>query len=197
MDFSNQSFNDIFDEVTELLEEREVKNNKWLNPDGSPKRNYIWKISSKTPQGDAGENVVRNALDYVLSQLYGNDVDVSIVNKGKGDFDIKVIIPSLNVVIKIEVKTATEDVNGSHQFNGLKKNIDYDFAFLFGIGPENFFFKIESHQHLCETMTTNMSKNVKGSYKYTINQKNLIQFNPQNLYNELISCKVITELPQC
>lgn len=187
MDFSNQSFSDIFDEATELLVEREAKNSKWLNPDGSPKRNYIWKISSKTPQGDAGENVVRNALDYVLSQLYGNDVDVSIVNKGKGDFDIKVIIPWLNDLIKkFEVKTATEDVNGSHQFNGLKKNIDYDFAFLFGIGPENFFFKIESHQHLCETMTTNMSKNVKGSYKYTINQKNLIQFNPQNLYNELI-----------
>lgn len=187
INFANQSFDDIFDEATELLTEREAENSKWLNSDGSPKRNYIWKISSKTPQGDAGENVVRNTLDYVLSQVYGNDVDVSIVNKGKGDFDIKVYIPSMDKVIKFEVKTATEDVNGYHQFNSLKKNIDYDFAFLFGVAPENFYFKIESHQHLCETMTTNMSKNVVGPYKHTLNQKNdLIDFNPQNLYNELV-----------
>jgi hypothetical protein len=192
IDFSNQSFDDIFDEVTELLTKREAENSKWLNSDGSPKRNYIWKIGSKTPQGDAGENVVRNTLDLVLSEVYGNDVEVSIENKGKGDFDIKVFIPSLDKVIKFEVKTATEDVNGAHQFNGLKKNIDYDFAFLFGVAPENFFFKIESHQHLCETMTTNMSKNVVGSYKHTLNQKrDLIDFNPQNLYNELVSCGIV------
>lgn len=191
LNFANHSFNDIFDEVTELLTEREAGNSKWLNADGSPKRNYIWKIGSKTPQGDAGESIVRTTLEYVLSQVYGNDVEVSIENKGKGDFDIKVFIPSPNKTIKFEVKTATEDVNGCHQFNGLKKNIDYDFAFLFGVAPENFFFQIKSHQFLCETMTTNMSKNVEGSYKHTIAQRDLIDFTPQNLYNELISCGIV------
>jgi hypothetical protein len=191
IDFSNQSFEDIFEEATELLAEREAKNSKWLYPNGSPKPNYIWKIGSKTPQGDAGESVVRITLEYVLSAVYGNDVEVKIENKGKGDFDIVVFIPSLNKTIKFEVKTATEDVNGSHQFNGLKKDIDYDFAFLFGVGPEDFFFKIQSHQYLCENLTTNMSKNVEGSYKYTISQKNLVDFTPQNLYDQLVHCKII------
>ena len=89
---------------------------------------------------------------------------------------------------KIEVKTATEDVNGCHQFNGLRKDVDYDFAFLFGVAPEDFFFDIASHEYLCETMTTNMSKEVVGSYKHTIAQKNLKKFNTKNVYETL--CKI-------
>ncbi len=175
-----------------MLSDREAEENKWLNIDGSPKKNYIWKYSSKTKQGDAGESVIRTTLDYILSEVYGSDVEVTIANKGKGDFDVKVYIPSLDKIIKIEAKTATEDVNGSHQFNGLKKNIDYDFAFLFGVAPEDFYFTIESHEYLCETMTTNMSRDVEGSYKYTLSQKCLIKYTPQNLYEELLSKGIIS-----
>ena len=65
------------------------------------------------------------------------------------------------------------------------KDVDYDFAFLFGVGPEDFFFDIASHKYLCETMTTNMSKEVVGSYKHTIAQKNLNAFTTDNLFNKL------------
>ena len=109
-----------------------------------------------------------------------------MVNKGKGEFDIEVYIQSENRVITFEVKTATEDVNGSHQFNGLKKDVNYDFAFLFGVAPEDFFFKIEPKQYLCENMTTNMSKDVEGSYKHTLSQTKLLKYTPQNLYDELL-----------
>jgi len=192
LDISQKTFDDIFEENTEMLAKRESEDNKWLNKDGSPKKNYIWKYASKTKQGDAGESVIRTTLEYVLSEVYGSDVEVTIVNKGKGDFDVKVYIPTADKTIKIEAKTATEDVNGCHQFNGLKKHIDYDFAFLFGVAPEDFYFVIESHKYLCETMTTNMSKDVEGSYKYTVSQKNLIEYTPQNLYEALVNIGIVS-----
>jgi len=192
MNFSQKTFDDIFEENSEILSKREAEENKWLNADGSPKKNHPWKYASKTKQGDAGESVIRTTLDYVLSEVYGCDVEVTIVNKGKGDFDVKVYISSLDKTIKIEAKTATEDVNGCHQFNGLKKHIDYDYAFLFGVAPEDFYFAIESHEYLCETMTTNMSKDVEGSYKYTVAQKRLIEYTPQNLYEALIDKGIVS-----
>lgn len=191
IDFSQHTFADIMEETTENLIEREAERNKWLNADGSRKKNYWWKYASKTKQGDSGESLVRTTLEYVLSEIYGNKVQCSVVNKGKGEFDVEVYIPSEDKTITFEVKTATEDVNGSHQFNGLKKDVNYDFAFLLGVAPEDFFFKIESRQYLCDNMTTNMSKDVEGSYKYTVSQVNLLEFTPQNLYNELLNKKVI------
>jgi hypothetical protein len=186
IDFSQHTFSDVFDEHTKKLVEREAKHNKWLNKDGSKKKNYYWKYASKTKQGDAGESVVCTTLILVLKKIYGNGIKCSVVNKGKGEFDLEVYIQSENRTITFEVKTATEDVNGSHQFNGLKKDVNYDFAFLFGVAPEDFFFKIESKQYLCENMTTNMSKDVEGSYKHTLSQTKLLKYTPQNLYDELL-----------
>ena len=191
IDFSQHTFADIMEETTKCLTEREADRNKWLNMDGSYKKNGAWKYASKTKQGDSGENLVCTTLQYIFNEIYGDGVQCSVVNKGKGEFDVEVYIPSKNKTITFEVKTATEDVNGSHQFNGLKKDINYDFAFLLGVAPENFFFRIESKQYLCDTMTTNMSKDVVGSYKYTVSQSKLLEFTPQNLYNELLIKKVI------
>lgn len=193
MQIPNLRFNDVLDEATQNLMEREAERNKWLNADGTQKKNYWWKYASKTKQGDAGENVVRNVFDLLFSYLYGNDVECNIVNKGKGDYDVLIFISSLNKTIRIEVKTATEDVNGSHQFNGLKKNIGYDYAFLFGVAPDSYFFQVESHDYLSEVMTTNMSKDVEGSWKYTVSQKNLQEFNEQNLFEELIAKGMIDQ----
>jgi len=175
------SFDSLLSTATADLSEREAEKNKWLRADGTPCTNYIWKYASKTKQGDAGEAVVRDALKLMLSAVYGDDVSVRVVNMGKGDFDIEAIIPVIDRTITFEVKTATEDVSGCHQFNGLKKSIDYDFAFLFGVAPEGFFFEIESHKFLCETMTTNMSRDVEGSYKHTVKQTKLRPFTPADL----------------
>lgn len=190
INLDNINLQDILEENTERLAEREAENNKWLNEDGTPKKNHVWKYASKTPQGDAGESVVATSILLILSEVYGPGVQSRVINKGKGEYDILVTLPD-GREYKVEVKTATEDVNGCHQFNGLRKDVDYDFAFLFGVGPEDFFFEIATHQYLCETMTTNMSKEVVGSYKHTIAQKNLKAFNTQNLYNTLESLGVV------
>ena len=182
INLSNINLADVLEENTERLAEREAENNKWLN-----KKNHIWKYASKTPQGDAGESVVATSILLILTEVYGDEVQCRVINKGKGEYDILATLPD-GREYKIEVKTATEDVNGCHQFNGLRKDVDYDFAFLFGVAPEDFFFDIASHEYLCETMTTNMSKEVVGSYKHTIAQKNLKKFNTKNVYETL--CKI-------
>lgn len=191
MNLSEQAFEDIFEENTEILFKKEQENNKWINADGTYKKNYIWKYASRSKQGTAGENIIKTALYFVLSSVYDSSISVDICNKGIGDFDIEVNIPQTNKTVKIEVKTATEDVSGNHQFNGLKKNIDYDYAVLLGITPDNFLFKIVSREELCDRMTTNMSKNVQGSYKYTLSQKQLVEFNPTNFYTELCNIGII------
>jgi hypothetical protein len=182
---SKTSFKDVFSEATENLIIRESDNNKWWNADGSRKTNYWWKYASKTKQGDAGENVVRNIFDLMFSSVYGNNVEVKIVNKGRGEYDVSVFIPFTNKTIKFEVKTATTDTSDSYQFNGLKKDIGYDYAFLLAVSPEDFYFKIESNQYLSDNMTTLMSKDVDGSFKYTLSQKKVILLTPENLYEEL------------
>jgi len=190
IDLSSINLQDVLEENTDALAEREAENNKWMNEDGTPKKNHVWKYASKTPQGDAGESVVATSILLILSEVYGNEVQCRVINKGKGEYDVLVTLPD-GREYKFEVKTATEDVNGCHQFNGLRKDVNYDFAFLFGVAPEDFFFEIASHKYLCETMTTNMSKEVVGSYKHTIAQKNLKKFTTQTVYEALCAVGVI------
>jgi len=176
---------DVLEENTERLIEREAEENKWAG-----KKNHIWKYASRTPQGDAGESTVCTSLHVILSAVYGEGVECYVINKGKGEFDVLVTLPD-GRDYKIEVKTATEDVNGYHQFNGLRKKVDYDFAFLFGVGPEDFFYEIASHEYLCEVMTTKMSKGSSDSYKHTISQKKLNKFTKQNLFETLCAVGII------
>ena len=190
VNLANINLADILEENTKALAIREAENNKWINADGTPKKNHIWKYASKTRQGDAGENVVATSILAILNEVYGDNVQCRVINKGKGEYDILITLPN-GEEYKIEVKTATEDVSGAHQFNGLRKDVDYDFAFLFGVGPEEFFFDIVSHKYLCEKMTTNMNKNVVGSYKHRVSQKNLKAFNKENLYNMLETCGIV------
>ena len=190
INFDDINLADVLEENTERLAEREAENNKWMNEDGTPKKNYVWKYASKTPQGDAGESVVATTIMLILSKVYGDDVQSRVINKGKGEYDILASIPD-GREYKIEVKTATEDVNGCHQFNGLRKDVDYDFAFLFAVAPEKFFFEIASHEYLCETMTTNMSKEVVGSYKYTVAQNKLTEFDANAIAQALTAVGVM------
>lgn len=184
------SFDSLLTQATADLSQREAEKNKWLKADGTPCTNYIWKYASKTKQGDAGENVVKDVLSIILTEAHGEGVIVEVVNMGKGDFDVKATLPN-GTVYTFEVKTATEDVNNSHQFNGLKKTIAYDFAFLFGVAPEGFYFDIATHEHLCNVMTTNMSKSVIGAYKYTLKQSKLATLTPENLRAALAQLGVI------
>ena len=104
----------------------------------------------------------------LYDEIYeGYEVIVKVVGAEKGDYDVIITVSALDITIKIEVKTATEDSNGKFQWNGLKKGIDYDYAFGLGVRPDSFDFAIQSRQYLEETLTTNMSRDVEGSYKWS------------------------------
>jgi len=179
------SFASITDAATKSLQTRVA--GKWFNADGTPKPNYIWKISDNTPKGDGGEQIVAGVFQQIYDKLYeGYRVDVKVVGGDKGDYDVIITVAELGITLKIEVKTATEDSNNKFQWNGLKKGIDYDYAVGIGVRPEDFVFAMQSRQYLEERLTTNMSRDVKGSYKWTsIKKDNVIELTEENFIKRL------------
>ena len=57
----------------------------------------------------------------------------------------------------------------------LKKKIDYDYAFGLGVTPDDFVFSIQPREYLEETLTTNMSRDVEGSYKWSSKKSDNVQ----------------------
>mgnify|MGYP001473519507 FL=1 len=140
---------------------------KWANA------KYLFlKQASTTETGTYGETLI---VDLLKELGY----DAEIVNNGKGDFDTL-----LNNLIKLENKTATMDVNGSFQFNAIKKgNIDYDFVFCLGVAYNKMYFEIVSKQ-FAETLTTQMTTHG-GGYKYTSRPKRMKLLTYKNLKKEV------------
>ena len=182
---SSMSFSHITKAATEKLKTR--VQSVWFNADGTPKENYVWKISDNTPKGDAGEEIVGGIFKELYRDLYeGYTVEVKIVGAEKGDYDVIVTVKELDITIKIEVKTATLDSNGKFQWNGLKKGIDHDYAFGLGVRPDDYIFAIQPRNYLEDRLTTNMSRDVEGSYKWTsIKKDNIKVLNKQNFTNRL------------
>jgi len=163
---TSKGFGDITAAATQKLQKRVA--GKWFNSDGTPKLNYVWKTSDNTPKGDAGEEIVGGIFQRLYDEIYPEyEVIVKVVGADKGDYDVIITVPALDITIKIEVKTATQDSNDTYQWNGLKKGIDYDYAFGLGVTPDDFEFAIQSRTYLEERLTTNMSRDVEGSYKWT------------------------------
>ena len=142
---------------------------KWANA------KYLFlKQASTTETGTYGETLI---VDLLKELGY----DAEIVNNGKGDFDTL-----LNNLIKLENKTATMDVNGSFQFNAIKKgNIDYHYVFCLGVAYNKMYFEIISKQFVEETLTTQMTK-AGGGYKYTSKPKRMKLLNYKNLKEEVL-----------
>ena len=156
--------------ISKIIKETKDKTSfstKWANA------KYLFlKQASTTETGTYGETLI---VDLLKELGY----DAEIVNNGKGDFDTL-----LNNLIKLENKTATMDVNGSFQFNAIKKgNIDYDFVFCLGVAYNKMYFEIVSKQ-FAETLTTQMTTHG-GGYKYTSRPKRMKLLTYKNLKKEV------------
>ena len=104
--------------VTPLLEKLAGRvEDKWY------KSKYeVVKAAANTPKGDFGEEVTTDLIKEVVG------MHAEIINGGKGEFDILTASE-----VTFENKLATEDTNGGFQFNGLKKDVEYDYAFCLGL----------------------------------------------------------------
>lgn len=65
----------------------------------------------------------------------------------------------------MEVKCASEDVNGCFQFNGVRYDARYDFLLVVGIAPDTVHFRFYRRKDLMDFKMAPMAKNTSGSHK--------------------------------
>lgn len=119
----------------------------------------VVKRADMTPKGDFGERVTEKMLKKA-------GINAKIINGGKGEFDILL----QDTGVRLEHKLATEDTNKSFQFNGIKKDVNYDYVYCLGVSPDKLWFKIFP-KSTCDDLTVAMTKNGEDSYKLTARPK--------------------------
>jgi len=160
--------------ITPLLEKLAGRvEDKWY---GS--KYEVVKAAAMTPKGDFGEEVTAT----LIKELIG--MSAKIINGGKGEFDI-----ITNSGIKFENKLATEDTSGGFQFNGIKKDVVYDYVFGLGVSPNDLWFGIWSKKET-ENLTVSMTKDGSDSFKLSARKASgakypLLPLTPQNFKREV------------
>jgi hypothetical protein len=138
----------------------------------------VVKSAANTPKGDFGEE----SIATLIKELIG--MNAKIINGGKGEFDILT-----NSGIKFENKLATEDTSGGFQFNGIKKDVTYDYVFGLGVSPNDLWFGIWSKEEV-KNLTTSMTKDGSDSFKLSARKNpnskySLMSLTPENFKREV------------
>ena len=142
----------------------------------------VVKLAALTPKGDFGEEVCVGLIKKLIGMT------AEIINGGIGDFDILT-----DSGIKFEHKLATEDSKGKLQFNSLKKDADYDYAFCLGVCPNDMWFMIVPKNEI-KKLTTSMNPGTevykltgsKQPVKYdTVTPREMIPLTPENFTREV------------
>ena len=136
------------------------------------------KRADMTPKGDFGEEITCALLNEC-------GVAATIENKGKGEFDILLNESK----IRLEHKLATQDTSGNFQFNGIKKDVNYDYVWCLGVSPNKLYFNIFSKKQ-CQDLTVSMTKDGSDSYKLTGRRKadskyGLLPLTKENFLNKV------------
>jgi len=154
---------DLVQKIIEEVISQSCSQKKWL---GS--KNEKIKSLSLTEKGTIGEKI----LEAHINNING-DYKAEFPEIRKGDYDIRGINITKNIVKDFEVKLATEDSNGGFQFNAMKLDAEYDFLFCLGISPETEWFQIISKENLFDGNYMKSTFNCKlGSlYKKRENEK--------------------------
>ena len=117
-------------------------------------------------RGEVGEDFVVKMLQFVGYSDAEKITGRSSRLQTTGAFDI------LANEKRIEVKTASEDIHGNFQFNGIKYNgaTPYDLLILVGIAPDKVFFRICKKGDIPQNLPM-MAKNTPGTHKWTLTSK--------------------------
>ena len=113
-------------------------------------------------RGEVGEDFVEG----VLQQM--GYTDAQRKDNRRGEYDI-----TANG-FRIEVKTASEDIHNSFQFNSIRHDVDYDFLFVVGIAPDNIYFRIYKKKDIPQNLPP-MAKNTERVYKFTHTKNKLYE----------------------
>lgn len=175
-DFNYKNFiSEGREEVSSSLE------NKWVNSE-----NELLKHASTSALGNFGEDLLVKIFNH-----HGHKA--RRVNGGIGEYDVL-----FDERIRLEVKTATEDISGGFQWNGIRMSVDYDFALCLGVSPNDFHINMWSKEYCVDNLTTSMFKGGVDSYKlsggprsrkwraYPLNEENFEKYIINEIYEEII-----------
>ena len=144
--------------------EKNVDNLKWKEG------NFIGiKIVSNTKVGSIGQDFIEglcNALS--ISCSFPLRKDNTRMTQSPWDIEI--------YGVKFELKTATEDTNGSFQFNHIRYHRPYDAVLCLGVTPKELYFGLWSKADIVTGNAGNlvsMEKGANASYKLTKKPINL------------------------
>lgn len=146
--------NQIFKEVLAEFN----NHSKWDNADFGK-----IKTISNTKVGSVGQDFIERLCDALL-------ISCSFPLNSHGDrasqspWDIKI------GGIEIELKTATEDVNGSFQFNHIRYHRKYQGLLCLGVSPSSLYFGVWSKADVATGKAgslVSMEKSANASYKLT------------------------------
>lgn len=152
-------------ELDELIKRKEFTVLHWQNT-----RYMLVKVGSATETGNLGKDLLRNLL---VKAGYEN---AEISEKGRhGEWDVS--CKGANGEARFEVKVATQDVSGSHQFNGIRRDTGYTHLFLLGVMYEKIHFLIIAKSDLNKYTLTPMRKGTSRDFKNTLLPSDLYPFN--------------------
>jgi len=155
------NYNEIFIDVLS----KHQNDPKWVEADFA-----AIKIVSNTKVGAVGQDFIESLCielglpcEFPLGK-HGNRAT-------KSPWDIKIN------GIEFELKTATEDVNGSFQFNHIRYHRPYDAVLCLGVAPNQLLFGIWSKADISTGKAGNlvsMEKGANASYKLTKKPSDLL-----------------------
>ena len=147
-------FSDILSEQSD--------HSKWVNS----KHEKIKQISN-SKVGIVGENFIQKFLKI-------NEVEFEIPGNNNSPWDIKIKNKTF------EIKAATEDTNGSFQFNHVRYHRNYDALICLGISPDDLFFDMWTASDVktgkAGSLVT-MEKGANASFKLTKKKAKLLSIN--------------------
>lgn len=148
--------------INNLLNTQEFSINAWEG-----KKFKRVKILSPGDKGMLGEEL--------LHQLLGRMNYSPETQKGRrGHWDVKV--ENGGEPCTFEVKVATEDTNGSHQFNGIRRDTKYSHLFLLGIRYDELLYLIIAKKELDDYPLVPMQKGTNSTFKLQRKAEDLKSF---------------------
>jgi hypothetical protein len=148
------------DIVSETINEKfNQKNQIHLKWEGSKNANIM--ELTPTERGTTGELILERHISNI-SHLESEEPETR-----KGDYDVLGHNTMTDNYATFEVKTATEDQGGGFQFNGMKKDAEYDYLFCLGISPNDEYFLVIHKDDLFnkEWMKENVGRKLGSLYK--------------------------------
>lgn len=153
-----------YDELFLGVLERHSNHPKWIDADFG-----AIKLVNNTKVGAVGQDFIEE-----ISRELGLEVEFPLNEKGEkatqSPWDIKI------EGVEFELKTASEDVSGSFQFNHIRYHREYDAVICLGVSPNELYFGVWSKSDIATGKAgklVSMEKQANASYKLTKKPKDL------------------------